>query len=491
MTCSRTFLFRWFTLLGLVIANFTILFTPQLRSEDEVLKIGDRRELFIDDYLIDSLEGVTQQLNRVQNEGSIFPLDQPWEGRHSGYVTVIRDGDRYLCYYRGSMGGSQGKEVIEQTCLALSDDGIHWTKPVLKLYEFNGSKANNILIGDSLSQTHNFCPFHDTNPKVKPEERFKALGGVKQKSKGLLAFSSPDGIHWKQMQEAPVITYGAFDSQNVPMWSEAEQKYLCYLRIFATNHRRVARSESTDFLSWTKGKMMEYKGAPLEHIYINQTQPYFRAPHIYVATAARLFEKRQVITKEEAEEIDLTPRYISDISDGVLMTSRGGYEYDRTFMEGFIRPAIGPANWTSRNNYPGLGIVKTGDNEMSVYAVQHYGQPDCYIARFSLRLDGFASIKADYDGGTFTTKPFIFEGKVLTLNFATSAAGEIHVEIQDSDGEPIPGFTLAEAEPTIGNEISRTVRWTSGTDVSELAGKPIRLHFKMKDADLYAIKFEK
>ncbi|MEZ6047619.1 MAG: hypothetical protein R3C11_18975 [Planctomycetaceae bacterium] len=44
--------------------------------------------------------------------------------------------------------------------------------------------------------------------------------------------------------------------------------------------------------------------------------------------------------------------------------------------------------------------------------------------------------------------------------------------------------------PTIGNEIDRVVRWKSGTDVSSLAGKPVRLHFKMKDADLYSLKFE-
>ena len=75
------------------------------------------------------------------------------------------------------------------------------------------------------------------------------------------------------------------------------------------------------------------------------------------------------------------------------------------------------------------------------------------------------------------------------LNFSTSAAGGIRVELQDAEGKPCPGFGLADSREMIGNEIERAVRWTTSGDVSPWAGKTVRLRFVMKDADLYAFQF--
>ena len=87
------------------------------------------------------------------------------------------------------------------------------------------------------------------------------------------------------------------------------------------------------------------------------------------------------------------------------------------------------------------------------------------------------------------TKPITFQGRQLLLNFSTSAAGGIRVEIQDATGKAIPGFAIEDSVETIGNEIERAVKWKSGSDVGALAGKPVRLRFVMKDADLYALRF--
>ncbi len=146
-------------------------------------------------------------------------------------------------------------------------------------------------------------------------------------------------------------------------------------------------------------------------------------------------------------------------------------------------------NWVSRNNYPPLNVVQTGPAEMSVYVNQDDAQPTAHLRRYSMRLDGFASAQADYNGGELVTKPLSFSGQQLTLNFATSAAGGIRVEIQDTSGKPIPGFTISEAREQIGNEIERIVFWEAGTDVSRLAGRPVRLRFAKDDADLYAFQF--
>src|SRR5204863_6734790 len=108
----------------------------------------------------------------------------------------------------------------------------------------------------------------------------------------------------------------------------------------------------------------------------------------------------------------------------------------------------------------------------------------------SMRLDGLTSIHAPFEGGELLTTPLTFTGKQLHLNFATSAAGGIHIEIQDVAGKPLNGFSLNDSRELIGNEIERHASWKGGDDVSAMSGKPIRLRFILKDADLYAIKFD-
>src|SRR5262249_44719848 len=212
---------------------------------------------------------------------------------------------------------------------------------------------------------------------VPAAERYKALGGTSKS--GLIAFASADGLRWRRLQEAPVLTAGAFDSQNLAFWSAVEGEYVCYFRTFkridGTGYRWISRSTSADFRHWSGPVEMTFGDAPPEHLYTNQTQPYFRAPHLYIATPARFMPGRQAITPEQAQAIHVHPQYFGDTSDAVLMSSRGGSRYDRTFLEGFIRPAIGLENWVSRTNYPALNVVPTSDREMSIYVQQNYGQP--------------------------------------------------------------------------------------------------------------------
>jgi hypothetical protein len=462
------------------------------KANDKVIDIGSNRELFVDKYLIDKLDGVRMVLHHPRHEGPVMKFDKPWEGLFSGYCTVIKDGDLYRLYYRGTPKSGADGSGDESTCYAESPDGIHWTKPDLGLYKINGTRKNNVVYAGDKPNSHNFCPFLDTRPDVPKDERYKATSGVYSK---LYGFVSPDGIHWRKVKPQPILTCGPFDSANVAFWSDAEQCYLCYFRVYSKARVRwIARSKSKDFLNWGPLEHIKAlrngKPAPIEHIYTSQTHPYFRAPQIYIAPAARFMPGRQVISDAEAKKLGVHPKYFRDISDAVLMTSRGGNVFDRTFMEGFVRNDIGLNNWISRSNYPAWHVVQTGPAEMSFYANCNYAQPTAELRRFSMRLDGFASIQAGYDGGRMLTKPFTFKGGRLMLNFATSAAGSVRVEIQDAHGKPIPGFTLADSDETIGNEIERAVAWKGKQDVGALAGRPIRLLFELKDADIFAIRFE-
>jgi hypothetical protein len=88
------------------------------------------------------------------------------------------------------------------------------------------------------------------------------------------------------------------------------------------------------------------------------------------------------------------------------------------------------------------------------------------------------------------TKPLTFAGKTLQINFSTSAAGSVRVEIQDAAGKPIPGFALDDCPEIYGDRIEHAVAWRQVNDLGKLAGQPVRLRFVMKDADLYAIRFQ-
>ena len=241
---------------------------------------------------------------------------------------------------------------------------------------------------------------------------------------------------------------------------------------------------------------MTFGDAPNEHLYTNQTSAYFRAPHIYVGTAARFWPDRRSLTDDQVAELKLDekvnyPGLKLESSDAVLLTSRGGNRYDRTFLESLVRPGTDLKNWTARSNYPARGIVATGPTEISMYIQRNYGQPDHHLERLTFRTDGFAAVHAGYQPGELLTKVLTFEGRRLTLNMSSSAAGGIFVEIQDAAGAPVPGFTLADCVELNTDDVSRTVAWKGGTDISSLVGKPIRLRFQMKDADLFALAFEK
>ncbi len=457
----------------------------------ETVDIGSRRELFVDRTLIEELRGVTLKLHEPRPADVAIAFDASWEGRYCGYVTVFQDGDVYRMYYRGLPQAGKDGSAAEVTCYAESRDGIDWAKPELGLFEVDGDEDNNVVLADQAPFSHNFAPFIDTRPGVAADERYKALAGTSHT--GLHVFVSNDGLRWRKWREDPIITQGAFDSQNVAFWSEHEGCYVCYYRTWSegefAGYRSVSRVTSPDFVNWTAPIEMDYGGTPREHLYTNQTHPYFRAPHLYVALAARFMPGRRIVSDEEAAAFGVEATYSGDCSDGVLMTSRGGARYDRTFMEGFIRPGVGPENWTSRTNYPAWGIVPTGEHEMSLFVQHQYGQPTHHLVRYVLRTDGFASVNAPYAGGECVTKPLLFAGKELVLNFATSAAGDVRVEIQRPDGAPIAGYAIEDSATLIGNFIERAVSWGGSTDVSGLAGSPVRLRFVMKDADIFALRF--
>ena len=134
--------------------------------------------------------------------------------------------------------------------------------------------------------------------------------------------------------------------------------------------------------------------------------------------------------------------------------------------------------------------MRSGLISVCLVATEGYWRgPRLKVVRYTLRIDGFVSIEAPLEGGEVLTRVLRFKGSDLVINYATSAAGSVLVEIQDPEGKPLPGFALSDCSEIFSDELDRVVRWKEGAGVGRLSGKPIRLHFVMKDADLYSLRF--
>lgn len=468
---------------------FALLLITALLSAAEParpLDLGSRWELFLDDHLIAEKEDVSLKLHEPVRREVVLTTDKPWEGPTCAYFSAVQDGKKVRLYYRGSSGGSD-HSADQVTCVVESEDGIHFTRPNLNLIEAGGTKENNVLWRGV--ESHNFAAFLDTNPAARPEERFKALGGVKQPGKnwqtgetpgGLYAFTSADGLTWRKMRPETVMTKGAFDSQNIAFWDAPNNRYTSYTRIFSNRTRAIQSSSSPDFLSWGDSAQNRYaENAPREHFYTSATVPCPTAPHLYLA-----FPKRFVQTRKK-----ITDHKIAGVSDTIFMTSRDGVKWDRPFLEAWLRPGPDPLNWTDRNNMVASGIVETAPGEWSLYASEHYRAPDHRLRRLTVRKQGFASVHADAKGGEFITPPLTFTGQKLLLNYATSGAGSLQIEIQNESGQAHPGFALADMSELYGDEFEAEATWKNGTSLSTLSGQTVRLRIVLRDADLYAMRF--
>lgn len=472
---------------------FALLFAAQLATPAEPLTLGEhgtQRELFVDEHMIaDMTGGVKQFLHKPEPKEVVFITDAPWEGNTSAYYTIFRDGDLFRMYYRASHWDTETKKEThrEVTCYAESRDGLHWVKPKLGLFEFNGSRENNIVV-DGLG-THCFVAFKDGNPACPPESRYKGISrGRPVGKKGLYVFESPDGIRWKLMRNEPVITEGEFDSQNLAYWDAHTLHYREYHRSFVNGIRAIMTSTSSDFIHWTKPVLLTYQeGIPMQHLYTNAVQPYGRAPHLFIGFPTRYLP-------EEGQRVEPT-----------LMTSRDGLLFHR-WLEPVVPESAPKDRGGNRSNYMAWGLVEIPGrpNHLSVYATEaYYTGPDSRVRRFEYRKDGFVSLRGDAQGGLINTKLFKLGPQAgrLTLNYSANQGGQVRVGLYQPNGTAIPGHSLSECQPLTGDQLNQTVMWKSIignnvgkaiTDISRVSRKypAVRLRFELKNADLFSLQFQ-
>jgi hypothetical protein len=464
-------------------ATLALLYTlPEGKAEPAAIQIGSRRELFVDKLLIDRLEGSAKlQLQQPIPGEVVLTTDKPWEGNTSAYFTMFTDVDAndeqiFRMYYRGSHYDEETKKGThpEVTCYAESKDGVNWIKPELGLYSFDGSKKNNI-VWDGLG-THCFTPFKDGNPNCESDARYKAISrGRPTHPAGLYAFKSPDGIHWSVISDKPIITEGAFDSQNLAFWDDYSGCYRAYHRNFRNGVRGIMTETSDDFVTWTKPEYIRLPDAPNEHLYTNAIRRYSRAPHLLLGFPTRYLP-------QEGQRVEPT-----------FMSSRDGITFHR-WIDPIIPEDAPQDRKGNRSNYMtnALFTLPTPNNsdtdaprELSVYGTEaYYTGPDSRVRRFMYRTDGFVALHADESGGAMISRPIEFTGDTLSLNYRTADSGYVVVKLLGSDGKPI-----VESQQLQGDETHRRINLDRG-QVLGAAGQPVRIRIELKNADVFSYQFQ-
>ena len=479
----------------------------------EPVEVGSRKQLFVDDLIIDETRGVTRTLNqpaKYVGNPVMIPL-YPWEGRLELYGTVWRDADGgFRMWYQG-LGGMgippldyqesslmdlEGQEstwkgfdptaLLMNVCYATSQDGVHWERPNLGLVEYQGSSDNNIVLldagfGNVIKDTRDPDPNRLYKSLFWESPDFDPSGKPNTGESVSVAFS-PDGLRWTKYEGNPVI-HRASDTHVLLGWDDNHEKYVAYPRPTTREgdaSRRIGRSTSDDFENWTEIEQvlapddqdppaMEFYGMPVfkyEGLYLGQLWAYDTPPE-------------EAMTRNAA------------LIDVQLTVSRDGIAWERVGGRKPFIPNGPPDSIDSGEIWTALAPVDMGDELWFYYcagAMEHgitgRSGPICLA---KLRKDGFVSVDAGDETGTLVTKPFRCDGGPLTIN-AAARGGAVGVAVLDESGTQFQGYSRQDCALFDGDSIEHSVTWREKLSLEELNGKNIRLKFYLRNASLFAFK---
>jgi hypothetical protein len=314
------------------------------------------------------------------------------------------------------------------------------------------------------------------------------------------------------------------DNPTVVHWDARIRKYVIYTRAFdydSENQRRVGRIETDDPLKpWPFKKAAKHRLFPsVENIPVVYSADKEDDPHsdVYYSAAAPYPWAQDAYLMFPTHFRHFSPQRHPFVRPRVkgrwedygmleaqLAVSRDGVHWTRPERTAYIPNGLAD-EWDRWYTVAAPGLVRRGNyvyqyyyssgrlHDSAILRPEHdtVAKQEGGVGVVKQRLDGFVSADADHKGGWLTTPPITFTGARLRLNIDTGSAGTAFVELRDADGKPIPGFTLADCEEVGGNFVDQCVYWKGNADVSALAGKPVRAHFKLKRAKLYAFQFTK
>lgn len=533
---------------GLITTAFV--FLPWELAADErpqPLDIGSRRQLFLDDHLIDRMDGLTRSMHQPVKRGPVLKAEHPWEGVYiavfSPPMWVADEGvfkQVYECRY-DSYRGKTGHKYA----LAVSKDGVHWEKPNLGMVEFDGSKENNLFpTPDNRRLVH--VVFDPDDPD--PQRRYKGLLSVRG---GRVPVVSPDCLHWRKLD-------ALLPSSDAGTMAFDRDKRLFMAMLKRGNENTVGRSYdvsfSDDFINWSKPRFIfgmdkdrDQKMA-LDVIRRRLANPALAKPLFVEPDPAvgwrRPAGKRHVPTwQAECYNLGVIPYEGIYLGLITVYYPTGTRLPERNNADGFNLTQLAMSRdlkqWTRLGNrQPFLepspltkGLVGNYDRlQLQAYngIIQHAGEVRFYYGGMKrrvpqhdhwpdgkprdpatlseseradwlddthsamclavLRQDGFVSLHPVKEGGEVRTKPFTTTGTRLLLNVDVRDGGHARVEVLDANNRPLEGFTLQDCISVEADGIRQAVSWKSA-DISSLAGEVVHLRIQLQNADLYSFQF--
>jgi len=448
--------------------------------------VGDQKQLFIDDLFLNQPQQVRLRMHPAIKTGErTLEPSQPWENASLNWFSVIRDEGKFRMWYE--CYDVEGWPTTNDTsfCYAESRDGIRWVKPCLGLFRYHGSSSNNILFREigppgTYSRVHGAGIFLDPTPPAEARYKCVSQGMFSQSSPPyrVAGMISPDGLRWTRL---PAVLCDLFaDSQYSAFWDTACEAYVLYGRV-AGRGRAIGRAQSREFSHFE----------PLQLVLENEAaRDLYNPAAVKYSGAANTYLMFPSIYDHKTDTLDIH-----------LAVSRDGIHW--SFPD---RPtpfvALGKAGqFDSGSLYMGQGLVQVGDELWHYFSgspLKHQEAELEFLAkpanqriysRATIRIDGYVSVEAGEDEGSFVTPPLRFKGNALALNVAIQAGGSVRVGLRDEAGRPIPGLTPADCVPITGDQVRHVLVWKAKTHLPSLAAQPVCLSFQMTKANLFAFQF--
>jgi len=359
---------------------------------------------------------------------------------------------------------------------------MHWIKPSLGLFSFEGSKDNNIV---SLG-SHEAAVFRDDS--AAPEERYKSFIFDRLsdrefgKDYGLFGAVSPDGYRWTRLPE-PLLPY-FHDTQNNACWDAEKKKYVGYFR-HHLGGRAISYAETDDFRNWPTTEVIAHAGAlddPDVDYYTNCFVQHPDLPSVKLLFPA--------IYHHASDQLDVR-----------LGVTHNGKAINWVSYDPIIEVGK-PGEWDGGRVYACPQLVRLPDGVLALpylgINVTHNEQFAQFYTDYERRQsfawamwdDGrIAGIEAKGQG-EFWTRREDCTGCPIEINARTTRAGSVEVELWDcvAGGKPITGFTFDECLPFRGDELWTPLRWKGKADLSELKGRTIQLHIRLCSAKVFGYR---
>lgn len=457
---------------------------PPVPVPPAVLDLRPGRQLFVDDWLIESTD-LTRTYHRAvpHPANPVLKADQSWEDKQCATTYsdgVWWDGQQFRMYYQA--GG-------RYTALAVSPDGLSWSKPDWGVVPGTAIVVDHGDLGEyAPGEFRNSASvWHDHNDPQYPWKLTIATWDTSRihlKAWIYYLYLSQDGIHWSK----PILTAGQILDRSTLFWNPFRNKWGWVIKAATTQWpMRARRLFETD--TFTSTDRWDILNDPHEWISADNLDPKRidfpnQMPEIYNldvnAYESVLLGLFAIWQGQPAVE----PKYNSIMAG----YSRDGFNFhrpDRNFLWTYSNQTN---TWNYRNTQSAGGACLVVGDDLYFYASAYGGAPGSRngprsVGLFKLRRDGFASMGRN---GTLTTRPFRLDKPYVFLNFDGGTSGTVATEVLDEAGNLWDWRLRKNYSTAYGNGTTAIALWRDRMNLAGLVGQTIRLRFHVKDAELYS-----